>query len=245
MKQHLLKGISKKSGRNNLGRITSFTKGGGHKRKYRFIDFKRKILNGIILNIEYDPNRNVPIAFIKDLNTDHYGYILLTKTQQIGSIFSYKKKNLLFGDFSKLKYLPINSKISCIEEFKKKGFSYIRSAGTSGVLVNKDFKNKVLIKFPSGKFKFFSKDSLATFGENANSIKTFKKNKAGRSRWLGKRPVVRGVAMNPIDHPHGGGEGKTSGGRPSVSPWGKLTKGVKTRSKKKKNIEKLLKKSRI
>lgn len=245
MQKKLLKGISKKSGRNNLGRITSFTKGGGHKRKYRFIDFKREILNGIILNIEYDPNRNVPIAFVKDLLKNSYGYILLTKTQKIGSTFSYKKKNLLFGDFSKLKYLPINSKVSCIEEFYKKGFSYIRSAGTSGIIVNKDLKKKILIKFPSGKLKFFEKSSLATSGENANSMKSFKKNKAGRSRWLGKRPVVRGVAMNPIDHPHGGGEGKTSGGRPSVSPWGKLTKGVKTRSKKKKNIEKLLIKSRI
>lgn len=248
----LFKKHSKHSGRNNRGKITVYNKGGGHKRKYRLVNFLYNSSNFenesyLILDFQYDPNRNVDVALVRNNVTNQLEYKLKTEKLKIGDTIFYNKNNKKNGNIFKLKDLPLNTIVSCIErepKDHKKGATYIRSSGSYGVIVNKYFGNKVLIKLPSGYFKFFNENCFATIGSiSKSSRKIIKNNKAGRSRWLGKRPKVRGVAMNPVDHPHGGGEGKTSGGRCSVTPWGILTKGFPT--KKKVNIKKIKNKSKI
>lgn len=226
--------IKKSGGRNNLGRITSRARGGGHKRKYRIIDFKRSKL-GIpakVFSIEYDPNRSARIALL------HYAdgekrYILAPDGLKVGSsIMSGENAEIKIGNALKLKDIPLGSFVHNVEMKPGKGGQLGRSAGMGLQLLAKEGRNAQL-KLPSGEVRFVSVDCMATYGTIGNSdIENISLGKAGRSRWLGIRPKSRGVAKNPVDHPMGGGEGKTSGGGHPVSPWGQKAKGLKTRKKK-------------
>lgn len=233
----LTKGLSKKGGRNNQGKITSFKKSGGHKNKYRQIDFKRRGLNGYVEGIEYDPNRSTFIARIRsDEGTLHY--ILAPHKLDIGKrIESGKNAPIAIGNALPLLYIPVGTLIHNVELKPGHGGQLIRAAGSYGQLIQKFEKAKLIrVKLVSGEHRLVSSECWATIGILSNLDNSNQKlGKAGRKRWLGIKPTVRGVAMNPVDHPHGGGEGKTSGGRHPVSPWGKLTKGTKTRSVKKVN----------
>jgi large subunit ribosomal protein L2 len=229
--------LNKSGGRNNQGRLTAFRKGGGHKRKYRQITFKRNNLNGVVEAIEHDPNRS---AFIARLKTDYgnWAYILAPQDLQIGQrIESGERAPIEVGNALPLRKIPIGSTIHNIELEPGRGGQFLRAAGAFGQLVEKMQDRKLVrIKLISGEQRLIHEDALATLGVISNiDNKNQKLGKAGRNRWLGKRPVVRGVAMNPVDHPHGGGEGKTSGGRHPVTPWGRLTKGPKTRRTKRPN----------
>jgi large subunit ribosomal protein L2 len=228
----LLSGLTKSGGRNNQGRITAFHRGGGHKRRYRKIDFRRYDLAGTVVSLEYDPNRSGYIAGIKFGKT--FFYILAPEGLSINDeIYSGDEADIKIGHALPLKDIPIGTTLHNVEIMHGNGGQLIRSAGCRGQLLQKNKRNAI-IRLPSGEQYVVQNQSFATIGvmsnpEHANRII----GKAGRSRWLSRRPVVRGVAMNPVDHPHGGGEGKTSGGRPSVTPWGKPTKGRKTRNIKK------------
>jgi large subunit ribosomal protein L2 len=233
----LVKGLTKTGGRNNQGRLTAFRKGGGHKRKYRQITFKRNNLNGVVEAIEHDPNRS---AFIARLKTDYgnWAYILAPEDLQIGQrIETSERAPFEPGNALPLKKIPIGSTIHNIELEPGRGGQFLRAAGAFGQLVEKITDKKLVrIKLISGEQRLINEEALATLGVVSNiDNKNQNLGKAGRNRWLGKRPVVRGVAMNPVDHPHGGGEGKTSGGRHPVTPWGRLTKGPKTRRTKRPN----------
>ncbi len=238
-----LKNIKKKNGLNHKGQIIIRRRGGGHKRLLRFVDFSRnylKIKNFScykILNIEYDPIRSSNISLICT-NTNNLFYIITPENHKINQIvYSNDPKNISIGSDIQLKYIPIGSQIYNIELLPNTIGKLSRSAGAFSILLKKN-TNFSLIKLNSGQHYILSNNCWATIGQVSNMNKRFiKKFKAGQNRWLGKRPSVRGVAMNPIDHPHGGGEGKTSGGRPSVSLWGKLTKGKKTVKKKNKFIK--------
>jgi len=219
-------GLKNSSGRNNSGKITSFRKGGGHKQKYRKIDFFRQLdASGIVMSIEYDPNRTANIALIYDLINQKYSYIISPIFLKIGDIV---KSGLIaeskLGHSLPIENIPVGSFIYNISTKTKKKAQISRSAGTYSQLIEKS-TNFARIKLSSGEHRLVSVKCYATMGIVSNEeffLTTI--GKAGRSRWLNKRPKVRGVAMNPIDHPHGGGEGKTSGGRTSVTPWGKPTK---------------------
>lgn len=227
-------GLKNGSGRNQLGRITVRRKGGGHKQRYRKLNlFQNKNSILIVLSLEYDPNRSANIASCYDLLTKTYQYIIATNRIEVGDIIkSGKIAEIKNGHTLQLSEIPVGSSIHSVT-IKKKGRSVIsRSAGTSCELLKKDNKN-ALIKLCSKKHRLISIDCIATLGSVSNELKLLTTiGKAGRSRWLNKRPKVRGVAMNPIDHPHGGGEGKTSGGRTSVTPWGKPGKNKKTSNSK-------------
>ncbi len=228
-------------GKNNQGKITIRHKERGHKKKYRLIDFKRSKLeiNGTIITINYDPNRNVPIALIK-YDDDTYKYILYPETLKINDcIINYADtilSNLNIGDSCFLKYLPLGSQIHNIE-FKpfQKGKA-CRAAGVYSKIIAKELKF-ILIELPSGKIRSFLPNCRATIGRLSNiDYKNIIFGKAGRKRWYGIRPTVRGSAMNAVDHPHGGGEGKSPIGKTSPrTPWGKIALGIKTRRKSKKN----------
>jgi large subunit ribosomal protein L2 len=232
-------GKNRIDGRNNQGRITVRHRGGGHKRLYRCINFTRA-LNGPyrfpekvkVLDIHYDPNRSSFIALVSDLSSQEHFYILSPKDISKGDILtSGYNIEIKPGNKSILEYIPLGTQIHNIELIPGKGAQLIRSAGTSALLLKKEIlKNIAMVRLNSGQIKLIPLNCSATIGQVSN-LEHKNKNymKAGRKRWLGFRPTVRGVAMNPIDHPHGGGEGKTSGGRPSCSPWGKPTKGLKTR----------------
>lgn len=214
------------SGRNNQGKITVRHKGGGIKHKYRLINFKiNLIITGIITSLEYDPNRTAYIASVYDLLKKNYSYILAPLNLNVGDIVkSGYDAAVKLGHTLYFKDIPVGCFIYCISEKSNNLAKYCRSAGTYSTLIKKTRKFS-LIKLSSGKHKLLSNASFATIGIASNENNFLKiLAKAGRSRWLNKRPSVRGVAMNPIDHPHGGGEGKTSGGRSSVTPWGKPTK---------------------
>tara|TARA_X000001036_G_scaffold310754_1_gene289468 strand:+ start:184 stop:1014 length:831 start_codon:yes stop_codon:yes gene_type:complete len=229
--------IRKTGGRNHHGRITSRRRGGGHKRRYRIIDFKRNKfdIKGEVFSIEYDPNRSSRIALI------HYSdgekrYIIAPDGIKVGdSILSSKKDKISFdtGNSMPLKFIPDGMLVHNIELKPGKGAQMARSAGAyARIMANEN--GLITLKLPSNEMRMVSEDCLATIGTVGNkSHENIVIGKAGRSRWLGKRPKVRGVVMNPVDHPHGGGEGKTSGGRHPVSPWGLPTKGYKTRKKNK------------
>ncbi len=230
----LTKGLTKSGGRNNLGRMTSRHRGGGHKRLYRMVDFKRNKLDcpATIERIEYDPNRSAYIALIK-YDDGVYSYILAPAKMKAGDkVVSGPGADIRTGNCLPLKNIPVGTIVHNVEMKPGKGGQLARSAGTSVSLVGKD-SGYAQIKLASGEVRLVPLECMATIGTLSNSDR---KNtiigKAGRSRWLGKRPHVRGVAMNPVDHPHGGGEGKTSGGRHPVTPWGKPTKGKKTRKNK-------------
>lgn len=234
----LVKGLNKKSGHNNFGRITSYHRGGGHKRLYRIIDFNRNIWNkvGLIKRIEYDPNRSAFIALVLYQN-GIFTYNILINDLSVGDTIINDSNTLIKkGNTLMLKNIPESTIISNIELKLGRGAQLVRAAGCYAKIISKDYNNNIIfIQLPSKKIISVNGNCLATIGQISNPLHKFKKlKKAGDSRHLNRRPVVRGVAMNPVDHPHGGGEGKTSGGRCSVTPWGKLTKGKKTRNKKKK-----------
>jgi large subunit ribosomal protein L2 len=225
-------------GRNNQGRITSRRKGGGVKRKYREIDFKRNKfdIKAEVIRNEYDPNRSAFISLIK-YDDGEFRYILSPRNLKVGDkITSGENAEIKDGNTLPLKNIPVGSSIHNIEMKPGAGGQLVRSAGTSAQIISKEETN-VQIKSVSGEIRLINKNSLATVGVLSNpDNKNIKLGKAGRNRYLGKRPKVRGVVMNPVDHPHGGGEGRTSGGRHPVTPWGVSTKGKKTRSNKKTNV---------
>ena len=231
--KNLLEGLTKKGGRNNKGRVTVAHQGGGHKRRYRKVDFRRYALEGTVETIEYDPNRS---CFISRVKTEKgYSYVLTPAEINIGdTLYSGKKADIKVGHALPLSKIPIGTVIHNIEVDSGKGGKLARSAGAKGQLIQKNERNAI-VRLPSGRNFVVSSKAFATIGTVSNPEHNNRiLGKAGRSRWLSRRPTVRGVAMNPVDHPHGGGEGKTSGGRPSVTPWGKPTKGQPTRNKKKK-----------
>ena len=221
-------------GRNNLGRITSRSRGAGHKHKYREIDFHRKKddINAKIERIEYDPNRSAFVALIK-YEDGQMSYILAPDKIKIGDeIVSGRNKNIKIGNCMQLSDIPAGTDIHNIELSPNGGGKLVRSAGSSAQISGSD-DNYCIIKLKSGEIRKIINTARATIGSVSNrDHQNIKIGKAGRNRWKGKRPSVRGVAMNPVDHPHGGGEGKTSGGRSPVSPWGQSAKGLKTRKNK-------------
>ncbi|MBU1099973.1 MAG: 50S ribosomal protein L2 [Bacteroidetes bacterium] len=226
--------LKKSGGRNNQGRVTSRHRGGGHKRRYRIIDFKRN-KNGIpakVFSIEYDPNRNARIALLH-YNDGEKRYIIAPDGLKVGDkLQSGEGSEIRIGNALKLKDMPLGSFVHNVELKPGKGGQIGRAAGTSIQLMAKDGKYANL-KLPSGEVRLISLECMATYGTVGNSdIENISLGKAGRSRWLGRRPHVRGVVMNPVDHPMGGGEGRTSGGGHPVSPWGQAAKGLKTRKKK-------------
>ena len=232
-----IKGLKRSSGRNNTGKITVRHKGGGNKVKYRKINFKRiKTDKGIIISIEYDPYRSSNIAAVYSLISGDYYYIIATKNMQTGDIISSgqnaEPKN---GNSIPISKMPVGSLIHNVSSKVNSKSTISRSAGTFSKLIEKT-SSYGEIKLCSGKNIKLSINCFATIGSVSNDLFLLTNlGKAGRSRWLNKRPSVRGVAMNPVDHPHGGGEGKTSGGRSSVTPWGKPTKNGKTAKPKKQN----------
>ena len=234
----LVKGLHKSGGRNHQGRLTAFRHGGGHKRSYRLVDFKRSSFSAaIVVSIEYDPNRSAFIAKVED-TTGLFHYILAPSDLKIGDkVQSGPNAPISIGNALPLENIPVGTVIHNIELKPGHGGQYARSAGTFGVLIQKVQDGKYAqIRLKSKEQRLVPINCMATIGAVSNPDHgSISLSKAGRSRWLRRRPTVRGVAMNPVDHPHGGGEGKTSGVRPSVSPWGKLTKGPKTRSPKKKS----------
>ena len=221
-------------GRNNLGRITSRGQGAGHKKKYRVVDFYRKKddLKAKVERIEYDPNRSANLALIK-YEDGVWNYILAPNQIKIGDdVISGKSKEIKIGNCMPLNDIPAGTDIHNIELTPNGGGKLVRSAGSSAQILGTDEKYCV-IKLQSGEIRKVINFARATIGSVSNSDhQNIKIGKAGRNRWRGKRPSVRGVAMNPVDHPHGGGEGKTSGGRHPVSPWGQSAKGLKTRKNK-------------
>ena len=233
--KQLTEGISKTGGRNNRGRITSRHIGGGHKKLYRLIDFKRNKFDSVatIERIEYDPNRTAYIALIK-YEDGELSYILAPAKLNPGDkiVSGNGDVDIKIGNCLPLKNIPVGTIVHNVEMKPGKGGQIARSAGASVSRVGKD-SGYAQLKLASGELRIVPLSCMATIGTLSNADK---KNtivgKAGRNRWLGRRPHVRGVAMNPVDHPHGGGEGKTSGGRHPVTPWGKPTKGKKTRKNK-------------
>ena len=235
--ESLIAKLSKTGGRNNKGRITTRHIGGGHKRSYRLIEFKRDKDNiaAKVERLEYDPNRNANIALLLYIDGERR-YIIAPKNLKAGdSVMSGKDSDISVGNSLPMENIPVGTQVHCIEMKPGKGAQIARSAGTVAQIAAID-GDYVTVKLRSGEMrKIFSK-CKATIGEVGNSEYSLQSHgKAGAKRWLGVRPTVRGVAMNPIDHPHGGGEGKTSGGRHPVSPWGTPTKGYKTRSNKRTN----------
>lgn len=228
-------GLTKSGGRNNKGRVTARRRGGGHKRLYRIIDFKRVHFDvpAKVERIEYDPNRSGFIALLA-YEDGTKAYILAPQRMSVGdTIMSGPNADIKPGNALPLANIPVGTIIHNVELKPGKGGQIARSAGTYVQLVGRDQSYSIL-RLNSGEQRMTRSECMATIGAVSNpDNKNIKLAKAGRSRWLGKRPSVRGVAMNPIDHPHGGGEGKTSGGRHPVTPWGKPTKGKKTRIKNK------------
>ncbi len=229
----LLEKKSKSGGRNN-GRITTRHRGGGHKQRYRIIDFKRNKdgILGTVERIEYDPNRTANIALVKYTDGERR-YIIAPKNVRAGSeIMSGDNAEIRPGNCLPLRNIPVGSVIHCVELKAGKGAQIARSAGTSVQLVAREGEYATL-RLRSGEMRKVRYECRAVIGEVSNSEHSLRKlGKAGATRWRGVRPTVRGVAMNPVDHPHGGGEGRTSGGRHPVSPWGVPTKGYKTRTNK-------------
>lgn len=230
-------GLTKSGGRNNLGRITTRHIGGGHKKSYRLIDFKRNVFDATaeVLRIEYDPNRTAFIALIQ-YEDGKKSYILAPHGLKAGDkVVSSENADIKVGNTLPLIKIPVGTILHNVELAPKKGGQLARSAGSYVQLVGKD-RDYSQVKLSSGEVRLINSDCLATVGVVSNlDSKNTNLGKAGRKRWMGVRPTVRGVAMNPIDHPHGGGEGRTSGGRHPVTPWGKPTKGKRTRNNKRTN----------
>ena len=236
--KRLVAPLKKSGGRNNYGRITSFHRGGGHKRMYRIIDFKRDRLDmpAKVLAIEYDPNRSSRIALLK-YPDGQKTYIVAPLGLGVGDeVISTKSSNVEIktGSCMPLRFVPLGTFIHNIELVEGKGAQMARSAGSSAQIMAKE-GDLAHIRIPSGEVRLIKLDCRAVIGQVGNiEHEALSLGKAGRSRWLGRKPTVRGNAMNPVDHPHGGGEGKAGQGNPHpVTPWGKPTKGFKTRKKKK------------
>ena len=221
-------------GRNNVGRLSVRHQGGGHKRQYRRIDFKRDKygIPAKVAAIEYDPNRSARIALLHYVDGEKR-YILHPLGLQVGAtVVSGPEADILVGNTLPLRNIPVGTSVHNIELRKGKGAQLVRSAGSAAQLIAKEGEY-AQVRMPSGEVRQIHIDCLATIGQVGNlDHGNVTVGKAGRSRWLGIRPSVRGVAMNPVDHPHGGGEGKTSGGRHPVTPWGQPTRGFKTRNNK-------------
>jgi large subunit ribosomal protein L2 len=230
----LLEARSRSAGRNNQGRITVRHRGGGHKRHYRLVDFKRDKddINARIERVEYDPNRSAYIALVLYADGERR-YIIAPKGVKAGArISSGASAPIKAGNCLPIRNIPVGTVVHCIELKPGKGAQMVRSAGTSAQLVAREGAYAIL-RLRSGEMRRVLIDCRATIGEVSNSEHGLREfGKAGATRWRGIRPTVRGVAMNPVDHPHGGGEGRTSGGRHPVSPWGTPTKGYKTRKNK-------------
>lgn len=234
----LIEKQTKSAGRNNSGKITVRHRGGGHKQFYRKIDFKRNKDNipGIVERIEYDPNRSANIALICYRDGERR-YIIAPKGLEKGELVtSGSNAQIKPGDALPLRNIPVGTVVHCIELMQGKGAQLARSAGTSAQLLARD-GNYAQLRLRSGEIRKVHINCRATVGEVSNSEHNLRSiGKAGATRWRGIRPTVRGVAMNPIDHPHGGGEGRTSGGRHPVSPWGTPAKGYRTRSNKRTEV---------
>jgi large subunit ribosomal protein L2 len=225
-------------GRNNQGRITTRHKGGGHKRCYRLIDFKRNKhdIEGKVVSIEYDPNRNANISLINYADGEKR-YILHPETLKVGdTVCSGKNFPIKIGNALPLDNIPLGTDVHNIELFPGKGGQLVRAAGTSAKILAKE-NNFVVLRLSSKEIRLFKKECFATIGRVSNSdFYNVVSGKAGRSRWLGIRPTVRGSVMNPVDHPHGGGEGRCPIGKPRpLTPWGKPALGIKTRKRKNKS----------
>ena len=231
----LTEGLTKKGGRNNTGRITARRRGGGHKRSYRMVDFKRRKFDmpATVERIEYDPNRTAFIALIK-YQDGELAYILAPQRLRAGdTVVSGDRVDVKPGNAMPLNSIPIGTIIHNVEMKAGKGGQIARSAGAYVQLVGRD-QGHAQLKLSSGELRMVRGECMATIGAVSNPDQSnINLGKAGRKRWAGKRPSVRGVAMNPVDHPHGGGEGRSSGGRHPVTPWGKPTKGKRTRAAKK------------
>ncbi|MFC3704826.1 50S ribosomal protein L2 [Devosia honganensis] len=231
----LTEGLTKSGGRNNRGRITAYHRGGGHKRSYRLIDFKRVKFDmvGTVERLEYDPNRTAWIALIKYEDGDQ-AYILAPQRLAAGDkiISSLNGADVKPGNAMPLERMPVGTIVHNIELKPRKGGQVARSAGTYAQYVGRD-QGWAVLRLNSGEQRRVHGSCMATIGAVSNQEHASTSlGKAGRNRWLGRKPVNRGVTMNPVDHPHGGGEGRTSGGRHPVTPWGKPTKGKRTRSNK-------------
>ncbi len=230
----LTEGLRGDGGRNNTGRITARRRGGGHKRRYRIVDFKRDKLNVVatVERLEYDPNRTAFIALIR-YEDGELAYILAPQRLKAGdTVVSGPDVDIHPGNAMPLQNIPVGTIVHNVEMKAGKGGQIARSAGTYVQLIGKD-RGYAQLRLASGELRLVRAECMATIGAVSNADQqNIKLGKAGRNRWLGKRPSVRGVAMNPIDHPHGGGEGRTSGGRHPVTPWGKPTKGKRTRNNK-------------
>ena len=231
----LVKGKTSGSGRNNNGRITVRRRGGGHKRLLRVLDFKRNKVDipGTVTSVEYDPNRSARIALVTYVDGEK-AYILCPNLLSVGdSVIAGDRVDIKPGNCLPLKNIPLGTMVHNVEMKIGKGGQIIRAAGTYGQLMAKE-KGYVQLKLPSGEVRMVLDRCRATIGQVGNlDHENISLGKAGRTRFLGRRPKVRGVVMNPVDHPHGGGEGRTSGGRHPVTPWGVPTKGYKTRNAKK------------
>ena len=231
----LLEPQSKSGGRNNRGRITTRHIGGGHKQHYRLIDFRRADKDGIpakVERLEYDPNRSANIALVLYADGERR-YVIAPKGIKAGdAIAAGADAPIKNGNTLQLKSIPVGTTVHCVEMKPGKGAQIARSAGTSAQIVARE-GNYCTLRLRSGEMRKILTECRATIGEVSNGEHSLRRlGKAGASRWRGVRPTVRGVAMNPVDHPHGGGEGKTSGGRHPVTPWGVSTKGYKTRTNK-------------
>jgi large subunit ribosomal protein L2 len=232
--KNLTEGLKSTGGRNNHGRITTRHHGGGHRRRYRMVDFKRRKFDvvGTVERIEYDPNRTAFIALVKYTDGE-LSYILAPQRLAVGDqIVSGERVDIKPGNTLPMRNIPVGTIIHNVEMKPGRGGQIARSAGTFVQLVGKD-QGYALLRLASGEVRRVNGECLATIGAVSNpDQQNVKIGKAGRNRWLGWRPSVRGTAMNPIDHPHGGGEGRTKGGRHPVTPWGQPTKGYKTRHNK-------------
>ncbi|MDC0399811.1 MAG: 50S ribosomal protein L2 [Thalassobaculaceae bacterium] len=231
----LTRGLTKSGGRNNKGRITMWHRGGGHKRTYRIVDFKRRKLDveGTVQRLEYDPNRTAFIALI-EYDDGEQAYIIAPQRLGIGDkILAAQRADIKPGNAMPISSIPVGTIIHNVELKPGKGGQLARSAGAYVQLVGRE-SGYALLRLTSGEVRRVRAECMASIGAVSNpDQKNTNLGKAGRKRWLGRRPVVRGVVMNPIDHPHGGGEGRTSGGRHPVTPWGVPTKGKRTRNNKK------------
>ena len=238
-------GLTKSGGRNNHGRITARRRGGGAKRSYRIVDFKRRRFeSATVERLEYDPNRSAFIALVRYPDGD-LSYILAPQRLAAGdTVVAGERVDVKPGNAMPLASMPVGTIIHNVEMKPGKGGQIARSAGTYVQLVGRD-QGYAILRLTSGEQRLVRSECMATVGAVSNPDKSnIKLAKAGRNRWLGKRPSVRGVAMNPVDHPHGGGEGRTSGGRHPVTPWGKPTKGKRTRSTRKPSSKYILRRRR-
>ena len=239
----LIKKNHRKKGRNNRGIITIRHRGGGHKRRYRLVDFKRNKygIEGTIVGIEYDPNRNARLALVYYTDGEKK-YILHVKNLNVGdTVLAGSGSPLAVGNTLPLSEIPLGTSIHNIELIPKKGGQIVRAGGTSAKILAKE-GNYVTLRLPSKEIRLIRKECYATIGEISNNdVFLIQSGKAGRTRWLGKRPAVRGSVMNPCDHPHGGGEGRAPIGRTRpLTPWGKPALGMKTRKKKKRSTAYIL-----